>query len=114
MKSAMTDKQDDPIAVKPPKKDQGAKRRRVKSKSDADEPICQRCLHIRFFIVSVLMLFILGLTAGDKLYFLQAVTPPRVAGAMMIGGVVMAVFKILFYWLDKRQLAQQEAASSEA
>jgi hypothetical protein len=111
----MTQKHDMTATQAPPTaKQQGTEKRGIKSNADADEPICQRCLHIRFFIISVLMLFILGLTAGDKLHFLQAVTPPRVAGAMMIGGIIMASFKILFYWLEKRQDTQNSNLSGEA
>jgi disulfide bond formation protein DsbB len=63
---------------------------------------CQRCRIIRFFMLTVLMMVVLGLLASDKLHVLQEVTTARVAMVIwIIGGV--GFFVKLFIWLWQRK-----------
>ena len=50
-----------------------------------------------------LMIVIVGLTAGDKAVHLRVVTTERVAAVICIGGSIMFLFKLLFWWLEKRE-----------
>lgn len=64
--------------------------------------VCHRCQFIRAFIMMALMIVIVGLTAGDKAVHLRVVTTERVAAVICIGGSIMFLFKLLFWWLDRR------------
>ena len=65
--------------------------------------VCHRCQFIRVFIMMALMIVIVGLTAGDKAVHLRVVTTERVAAVICIGGSIMFLFKLLFWWLEKRE-----------
>lgn len=64
--------------------------------------VCHRCQFIRAFIMMALMIVIVGITAGDKAAYMKVVTTERVAAVICIGGSIMFLFKLLFWWLDQR------------
>ena len=49
-----------------------------------------------------LMIVIFGLAAGDKAVHLSVITTERVAAVICIGGSIMFLFKLLFWWLEQR------------
>ena len=62
---------------------------------------CKRCKIIRMFVIATLFIVILGLVGGDKLRFLNLVTPERVAATIWIlGGLLFAVKYLL--WLSSK------------
>lgn len=65
--------------------------------------VCHRCQFIRAFIMMALMIVIFGLAAGDRAVHLSVITTERVAAVICIGGSIMFLFKLLFYWLERRQ-----------
>ena len=50
-----------------------------------------------------LMIVIFGLAAGDRAVHLSVITTERVAAVICIGGSIMFLIKLLFYWLERRQ-----------
>ncbi|HCP18231.1 MAG: hypothetical protein CBC12_10955 [Candidatus Puniceispirillum sp. TMED52] len=72
---------------------------------------CQRCRIIRLFMLTVLMMVVLGLLASDKLHVLQEVTTARVAMVIwIIGGV--GFFAKLGFWLWQRRRPSHTDADS--
>jgi hypothetical protein len=65
--------------------------------------VCHRCQFIRAFIMMALMIVIFGLAAGDRAVHLSVITTERVAAVICIGGSIMFLLKLLFYWLERRQ-----------
>ncbi|WP_438996226.1 hypothetical protein [Candidatus Puniceispirillum sp.] len=49
------------------------------------------------------MIVIFGLAAGDRAVHLSVITTERVAAVICIGGSIMFLIKLLFYWLERRQ-----------
>lgn len=74
---------------------------------------CQRCRIIRLFMLTVLMMVLLGLLASDKLHVLQEVTTARVAMVIwIIGGV--GFFAKLGFWLWQRRHQSHMDANKNA
>ena len=65
--------------------------------------VCHRCQFIRAFVMMALMIVIFGLAAGENAVHLRVITTERVAAAICIGGSIMFLFKLLFWWLEKRE-----------
>ena len=64
---------------------------------------CQNCMIIRIFLLSVLFIVLLGLIKSDKLHHLQVVTPTNAAIFIIIFGIIMFLFKLTKYLLEKKQ-----------
>ena len=58
---------------------------------------CRRCFVIRFFILGVVMLALIGLLGGDKLVYLRHITPELVATVIMIGGMLGFIGKLIIW-----------------
>ena len=64
---------------------------------------CQRCMILRFFLGMVLIVVIIGLSGGKELSYLKYVTTQKVANGIMIVGVIIFIFKLIFWFWDKKQ-----------
>ena len=64
---------------------------------------CQRCMILRLFLGMVLFVIILGLSAGQELSYLQYITTQKVANGIMIIGIVIFIFKVIFWYWDKKR-----------
>ena len=56
--------------------------------NEPEKQPCRRCFVIRFFILGIVMLALIGLLGGDKLVYLRHITPELVASVIMIGGML--------------------------
>ena len=65
--------------------------------SESEKQPCRRCFVIRFFILGVVMLALIGLLGGDKLVYLRLITPEVVATIIMIGGVLGFIGKFILW-----------------
>ena len=81
------------------------------------KPPCRRCMIIRMFLLCSLMLLLMGIIGGEKLKYLQMVTPERVAALSWGGGLLMFAMKLMFWRLSENapeeQTNSQEKASAE-
>ncbi|MDB2389624.1 hypothetical protein N9X12_00145 [Alphaproteobacteria bacterium] len=75
--------------------------------------VCHRCQFIRAFIMMALMIVIFGLIAGDKAVHLSVITTERVAAAILIGGSIMFLFKLLFWRLEQRAIDSELTGDPE-
>ena len=64
---------------------------------------CQNCRIIRFFLLSVLLIVLLGFIKNDKLPYLQIVTPQNAAIVIISLGLIMFLIKLGKYFLEKNQ-----------
>ena len=64
---------------------------------------CQRCTILRIFLGVVLFVIILGLSGGQELAYLKYITTQKVANAIMVIGVIIFFFKIIFWYWDKKR-----------
>ena len=64
---------------------------------------CQNCRIIRFFLLSVLLIVLLGFIKNDKLHYLQIVTPQNAAIVIISLGLIMFLIKLGKYFLEKNQ-----------
>ena len=78
-----------------------AMKRFVNSK-DTGAP-CQRCMILRIFLGMVLFVVILGLAGGSELSYLKYVTTQKVANGIMIFGFFVFLFKLIFWYWDKKK-----------
>ena len=76
--------------------------KRFSSSKDMGAP-CQRCIILRFFLGMVLLVVIIGLSGGQELSYLKYVTTQKVANGIMIFGVVIFIFKLIFWYWDKKR-----------
>ncbi len=65
--------------------------------SEPEKQPCRRCFVIRFFILGVVMLALIGLVGGDKLVYLRHVTPELVAAIIVIGGILGFIGKFILW-----------------
>ena len=65
--------------------------------SEPEKQPCRRCFVIRFFILGVVMLALIGLLGGDKLIYLRHVTPELVAAIIVIGGMLGFIGKYILW-----------------
>ena len=75
-------------------------------KSNKDKrptPKCQNCRIIRIFLLSVLLIVLLGFIKNDKLHYLQIVTPSNAATLIILLGLIMFLTKLVKYFLQKNQ-----------
>jgi len=66
-------------------------------------PKCQNCRIIRFFLLSVLLIALLGFIQNDKLHYLQIVTPKNAAIVIISLGLIMFLTKLAKYFLERNQ-----------
>ena len=64
---------------------------------------CQNCRIIRVFLLSVLFIVLLGLIKSDQLHYLQIVTPLNAAILIISSGLIMFIFKLAKFLLEKNQ-----------
>ena len=64
---------------------------------------CQRCIILRFFLGMVLLVVIIGLSGGEELSYLKYITTQKVANGIMIFGFVIFIFKLIFWYWDKKR-----------
>jgi len=64
---------------------------------------CQNCRIIRIFLLSVLFIVLLGLIKSDQLHYLQIVTPLNAAILIISSGLIMFIFKLAKFLLEKNQ-----------
>ena len=76
--------------------------KRFSSSKDTGAP-CQRCMILRIFLGMVLLVLIIGLSGGQELSYLKYVTTQKVANGIMILGVVIFIFKLIFWYWDKKR-----------
>ena len=65
--------------------------------SESGKQPWRRCFVIRFFILCVVMLALIGLLGGDKLVYLRLITPEVVAIIIMIGGMLGFIGKLILW-----------------
>ena len=65
--------------------------------NEQEKQPCRRCFVIRFFILGVVMLALIGLLGGDKLVYLRHITPELVATVIMIGGMLGFIGKLILW-----------------
>ena len=66
-------------------------------------PKCQKCRIIRIFLLSVLLIVLLGFIKNDKLHYLQIVTPQNAAIVIISLGLIMFLIKLVKYFLERNQ-----------
>ncbi len=66
-----------------------------------DKKGCFLCTSIRYFILSVLLIIIISLTAFDQLHFFNFITPWNFAIFVMVIGFGIFAFKLIEYYRDK-------------
>ena len=66
-------------------------------------PKCQNCRIIRFFLLSVLLIALLGFIKNDKLHYLKIVTPQNAAIVIISLGLIMFLIKLTKYFFEKNQ-----------
>ena len=76
--------------------------KRFTSSKDTGAP-CQRCIILRVFLGMILLVVIIGLSGGQELSYLKYVTTQKVANGIMIVGFVVFIFKIIFWYWDKKR-----------
>ena len=76
--------------------------KRYSSSKDTGAP-CQRCMILRVFLGMVLFVVILGLAGGNELSYFKYITTQKVANAIMIIGFIIFIFKIIFWYWDKKR-----------
>ncbi len=59
---------------------------------------CRTCVFIRYFLSSVLLIIIIGLTMTDNLHYLSFITPWNAAILVLLVGVLIFVTKLLEYF----------------
>ena len=64
---------------------------------------CQNCRIIRVFLLCVLFIVLLGLIKSDQLHYLQIVTPLNAAILIILSGLLMFVFKLVKFLIEKNQ-----------
>ena len=64
---------------------------------------CKNCQIIRIFLLSVVFIVILALIQGDKLHYLNFVTPLNAALLIVSLGLLMFFIKLAKYFLEKKQ-----------
>ena len=64
---------------------------------------CQNCRIIRFFLLCVLFIVLLGLIKSDQLHYLQIVTPLNAAILIISFGLLMFIFKLAKFFIEKNQ-----------
>ena len=64
--------------------------------------ICRTCVVIRLFIVSMLLLLIVGILAKDQMHHLSFLTTWKVAIIIMVFGSVSFLIKFIFWKLEKK------------
>lgn len=74
-----------------------------------EKPPCRRCMIIRMFVLCSLMLLLMGIIGGEKLKYLQMVTPERVAALIWGGGLLMFAMKLMFWRLSENAPAPLES-----
>ena len=72
-------------------------------KSKYDGAPCQRCMILRVFLGMILFIIILSLVGGDELSYLKYITTQKVANAIMIIGFIVFVFKVIFWYWDRKR-----------
>ena len=73
------------------------------SKDSKQEFKCQNCQIIRIFLLSVVFIVILALIQSDKLHYLNFVTPLNAAITIISLGLIIFLFKLTKYFLEKKQ-----------
>tara|TARA_X000000368_G_scaffold370416_1_gene319535 strand:- start:33 stop:281 length:249 start_codon:yes stop_codon:yes gene_type:complete len=76
--------------------------KRFSSSKDTGAP-CQRCMILRVFLGMVLLVVIIGLSGGQELSYLKYITTQKVANGIMIVGFIIFIFKIIFWYWDKKR-----------
>ena len=76
--------------------------KRFSRSKDTGAP-CQRCIILRIFLGMVLLVVIIGLAGGQELSYLKYVTTQKVANGIMIFGAVIFIFKLIFWYWDKKR-----------
>ena len=61
---------------------------------------CQNCRIIRVFLLCVLFI---GLIKSDQLHYLQIVTPLNAAILIISSGLIMFIFKLAKFLIEKNQ-----------
>jgi len=51
----------------------------------------------------VLLVVIIGLSGGQELSYLKYITTQKVANGIMIFGAVIFIFKLIFWYWDKKR-----------
>ena len=63
---------------------------------------CARCTILRAFLGLVLMLVILGITAGNKLDYFALITTQKVANMIWVIGIMIFISKLGFWFWDRK------------
>ena len=66
-------------------------------------PKCQHCRIIRFFLLSVILIALLGFIKHDKLHYLKIVTLENAAIVIISMGFIMFLIKLTKYFFEKNQ-----------
>lgn len=72
---------------------------------DGATPVCVRCLYIRYFLLCVLAIALLGLMAGDELRIITELTPLHFAYGVV---AVLALIAIIRAVVEFRLLRQSD------
>ena len=76
----------------------------VKYNKKHEKPVCVKCTVIRSFILCVLMLMLLGFVLGEDAVYLRFITPELAAVVIIVGGVLLFIWKLAEYYLSKRDI----------
>ena len=68
---------------------------------------CKNCMTIRYFLVSVFVLVLVGLIFTDKMVYLKFITPYNVAIFITMGGLTIFIIKLIKYFLQKSSIFDQ-------
>ena len=63
---------------------------------------CKNCKIIRYFLLAVFLIILLGLIEKDNLHYLSFITPKNAAIVILIGGTFIFIVKVLKYMSDKK------------
>ena len=58
---------------------------------------CRNCLIIRYFLISVLFIIIIGLVFTEKTHYLAIIKPDYLAYLILVLGLFIFIFKVLQY-----------------
>ena len=66
-------------------------------------PNCSNCKIIRYFLLAVFIIVLIGLIQKDKLHYLSYVTPKNAAILILVGGTFIFIGKVLKHMSNKKK-----------
>ena len=74
----------------------------IGKKKKTQTVVCVKCKVIRSFILCVFMLLVLGFLLGEDAAYFRFLTPDTAAVIIMGGGVLLFIWKLLEYYVFRK------------